>query len=218
MKKIFCCLFFACYVISASSQQVYLITGKVLSSFDYKDSEGNTPGDMKGTSQNSLGLGVRTSIFKSAWNISFEAANDKFGATCSDQLLGNYSEWDVSYLGLNLGIDYEFFKPNMFKNEREGFSFYLKGIFATDLLLNGKQRLNNQVFDLAGVEEFDKPVLFLKGGSGVRYYITRNYVAFAQYMFGRSILPGNYNKQEKLNFITHSVSLGFSVSLFSRGN
>ncbi len=55
------------------------------------------------------------SIMKSAWHLSFGVSNDKYGATSSDQVLGNYSEWDVSYLGVNLGVDYEFFKPPMYK-------------------------------------------------------------------------------------------------------
>ncbi len=106
-----------------------------------------------------------------------------------------------------------FLNPQCTNAERNGFSFYLKGIIATDFLINGKQRLNNQVFDLTGVEEFDKPVFFLKGGTGVNYYITRSYVAYVQYMFGRSILFGNYNGQEELHYIVHSVSIGFSISL-----
>jgi hypothetical protein len=214
MKKIFVCLLFVSFMLTVNGQQVYLETGMVISSFVYKNSSGNSLDNLKGTYRNSLGLGVRMPVMKSAWHISLEASNNKYGATTSDQILGNYSEWDVSYLGVNLGVDYEFFKPPMINIDRQGFSFYLKGVFATEFLINGKQKLNSQVFDLSGEEEFDKPVFFLKGGIGFNYYITRTYVAFAQYMFGRSLLFGNYSGQEKLNYVTHCFTLGFSIDLF----
>lgn len=213
MKKIFCFFLLTCLLSTANGQQIYLETGKVLSSFDYKNSAGAPLGDLKGTSQNSLGLGFRMPVLQSAFHVSLGVSNDKFGATSTDPALGNYSEWNVSYIGVNLGVDYEFLKPPVVSNDRQGFSFFVKGICATDFLINGKQRLNNMVFNLSGVEEFDKPVYFLKGGVGVYYYITRSYIAFSQYMFGRSILLGNYSGQEQLHYVTHTITVGFSVNL-----
>jgi hypothetical protein len=213
MRRFFGCLIFAFFMLTLSSQQVYLRTGKVISSFDYKNSEGNRLSDLSGSFLNSLGLGSRIPVMKSPCNISFEISNDKFGASCSDTLLGNYSEWDVSFLDLNLGVDYEFLRPLYNRNDPKGFSFCLKAAFATDFLIKGKQRLNNQVYDLSGVEEFDKPVFLVKGGVCVNYYITRSYVAFVQYMYGRSFLIGNYTGQEQLRYSTHSISLGFAVNL-----
>jgi len=213
MRKLVYCMLFACAALTLNGQQVYLRTGKVISSFDYKNSEGNEISDLSGSFLNSLGLGARMSVFKSPCNISFEISNDKFAASRSDTLLGNFSEWDVSFLDLNLGVDYEFLRPLYNKNEPEGFSFCLKAIFATDFLIKGKQRLNNQVYDLTGVEEFDKPVFLVKGGVTFNYYISRSYVVFAQYLYGRSFLIGNYSGQEQLRFTTHSISLGFALNL-----
>lgn len=213
MRKFFGCLLFACFTLTLSSQQVYIKTGKVISSFDYKNSSGDPLTDLEGAFLNSVGLGARVSIMESPFNVSFEIANDKFGATSSDTLLGNYSEWDVSFLDLNLGLDYEFFRPLYNKNDPEGFSFCIKAIFATDILIKGKQKLNSQVYDLTGVEEFDKPVLLAKGGICLNYYINRSYVVFAQYLYGRSFLYGNYTGQEQLRYTTHSICLGFAVNL-----
>lgn len=209
MKKILGCLLFLSSMLTAAGQQLFLETGMLISSFDYKDSNGNSPGNLKGTYQGNLGLGGRMAVMQSPWHVSLLISNNKYGASCSDQTLGNYSEWYVSYLSLNLGVDYEFFKPPVQNADRKGFSFYLKGIFATEFFINGKQNLNSQVFDLAGVEEFDKPVYFLKAGTGVNYYLTRSYIVFAEYIFGRSILFGNYDGQEQLHYMTHCVSIGF---------
>ena len=209
-------MLFPFIMLTVSGQQLYMETGKVLSFFDYKNSEGNSPGDLKGSNQSSFGLGFRKSVMRSPWHLSFGLATSKYGATSSDEELGNYSEWEGTYLGPNLGVDYEFFKPVMNPVEINRYSFCLRGAVAADFLINGKQRLNDQVFDLNGVEEFDKPVFFLKGGTRFNCYITKNYVLYAQYMFGRSFLFGNYNGQEQLRYLTHNVSLGFSAILFYR--
>lgn len=218
MRKLFGFLMFTFFILTVNAQQLYLKTGKVLSSFDYNNSEGKKLSDLEGSFLNSLGIGGRMPLLQSAFHLSVEISNDKYAASSSDPVLGNYSEWDVSFLDLNLGVDYEFLKPKYYQNDREGFSFYIKGIVASDFLIKGKQRLNNQVFDLTGVEEFDKPVFLLKGGVGVNYYITRSYVASAQYTYGRSILFGNYEGQEKLRFKTHSISIVFSVNLWYKKN
>jgi hypothetical protein len=215
MKKIFSCLLLLLLTVSLSGQQLYLEAGKVISSFDYKDSQGDKPEDLKGTIQGSIGLGYRFALMNSAWHLSFEISNNNYGATASDQTLGNYSEWDVSYLGLYASVDYEFYKPEIYNADRQGFSFYLKGIIATEFLLSGKQKMNSQVYDLKGVEEFDQPVYFLKAGTGLNYYITRNNVVFVQYIFGRSILFGDQSGQEELHYNTHTLSIGFAIRLFS---
>jgi hypothetical protein len=81
-------------------------------------------------------------------------------------------------------------------------------------LINGTRILNSQASDLHDVEEFDKPVYFLRGGIGGNYYISRTFIVYAQYMFGRSILIGNYAGQEQLRFISHTVSIGLAINLY----
>jgi hypothetical protein len=213
MKKFLISLFLASFVYAADSQQIFLETGMVISSFDYKTSDGSKLENLKGSGKGCFGLGIRMPVMKSQWNALIEVSDNKYGATSSDPELGNFSEWDVSYLGINLGADYEFFKPKMINIERNGLSFYIRGLIATEFLLSGKQKLNSQVYDLSGEEEFDKPTFFVKGGIGGNYYLTRNYIVFAQYIFGRSILFGNYSGQEKLNYTTHAISLGITVDL-----
>lgn len=214
MKKIFSCLLITLSILTASSQIVFLETGKVLASFDYKNSEGNTLADLSGSNENNILLGARMALFQSSLHLSLAGEYNKFGATFSDPVLGNYIEWEAAYMGANLGIDYEFFKPSANLNQQVGFSFYIKSSIAADFLINGSRVLNSQAFDLADTEEFDKPVYFLRGGVGGNYYISRTFIIYAQYMFGRSMLFGNYVDQEKLRFITHNISIGLGINLF----
>ena len=214
MKIIFTWLILTVFVITAGGQIIYLEAGKVLSSFDYKNSDGNSLDNLSGSNESNIVLGARISLFRSAFHLSVAGEYNKYGATHSDPLLGNYIVWDAAYMGPYLGIDYEFFKPSGNRNEEVGFSFYLKSAFAVDFLINGMRVLNSQAFDLHGVEEFDKPVYFLRGGIGGNYYISRTFIVYAQYMFGRSILIGNYAGQEQLKFISHTASIGLAINLY----
>jgi hypothetical protein len=216
MKKIFGCFLLVISMMAASGQIIYVETGKMISSFRYKDSNGNSLDDLKGSNQNNLGLGLRMPMFQSNFHISGGASYNRYGSKGSDPVLGNYYEWDVTYLGANLGFDYEFFKPESNYTEQHGFSFCLKISTAAEFLLNGTQNLNNQLYDLKGVEEFDKPLYFVRGGVSVNYYISRTYVVFAEYMGGTSFLIGDYNNKEQLRFVTHNISVGFAINLFYR--
>lgn len=214
MKKIFGSILFMLYIFTANSQIIFLETGKAITSFDYKNSAGYTLDNLSGPIQNNLGVGVRMPINNSALHISFEGTYNTYDIKGSDPTLGNYYEWNVEYIGADLGLDYEFFKPGRVNhNVQDGFSFYIKGIIAADFLVNGVQILNNQVFDLSDKEEFDKPIYFMKGSIGLNYYISPTYIVFLQYMYSRSFLIGNYDNKEQLRFINHTINLGFSVNL-----
>jgi hypothetical protein len=214
MQKLLCCFLFSIVVLAASSQTVYVETGKILSSFNYKNSHGNALSNLKGSNQNNLGLGFRKPINQSNFHYSFGLAYNKYGAMGSDPILGNYYEWGVTYLGVNAGLDYEFFKPLLGFTEQHGFSFHIKTSIASEFLLDGTQNLNDQIYDLQGQEEFDKPFYFVRGGIGINYYLSRTYVLFAEYMGGTSVLIGNYSNKEQLRIITQNFSIGFSINLF----
>lgn len=213
MKKIFVGFLFSLFVLTASGQLFYAETGKLVSTFDYKNSDGNSLGKLTGSTQNNMGLGFRMSLFHTAWHVSTGLAYNRYAAKGSDPVLGNYYEWEVAYMGAHVGLDYEFFRPKVTQNEQHGFSFYVRGAFATEFLVKGTEQINNQIYDLIGKEEFDKPVYHLKAGIGVNYYISKKFIVFGQYMGGKSVLIGNYKDQEQLRFITHNVSIGLAISL-----
>lgn len=199
-------------MLTTNGQIVYLETGKIFSSFHYKNSSGRSLDNLTGSNQNNLGFGIQFPINKSRYQFTCGFAYNRYGAKGSDPILGNYYEWDVSCLGIKAEIGYEFFRPEMAYNEMHGFSFYPKLSIATEFLINGTQNLNDQVYDLKGVEEFDKPFYFLRGGLGVNYYISKTFIVFLEYMGGTNILIGDYNGKEQLRIRTHNISIGISVN------
>jgi hypothetical protein len=218
MKKILSCFLIIMCMLPVGSQIIYMETGKMISSFRYKDSKGQKLENLKGSNQNNLGLGLRLPIKQSSFHFLCGGAYNRYGAMGSNPVLGNYYEWDVTYFGANAGFEYEFFEPTYRSNNRIGFSFHIKTSFAAEFLLNGTQNLNNQIYDLAGKEEFDRPLYFIRGGVGVNYYISKIYAVFVEYMGGTSFLIGDYKNQEQLRLITHNVSVGLSINLFFQKN
>ena len=214
MKSICYLLLLFFFLLPMQGQIIHVETGKTISNFLYEDSNGNELKNMEGSNQNSLGIGVRKSIKHSRYHISLGATYNRYGAEGSDNTLGNYYAYDVSYLGVTLAFDCEFLQPEINYNEQHGFSFYPKISVASEFLLNGWQNLNNEIYNLRGVEEFDQPLYFVRGGFGVNYYISKKIILFSEYLLGQSILIGNYQNEEELRIRRHNISIGVALNLF----
>jgi len=215
MKKALLFWFLILIASMANSQMLFFSVGKTISSFNYKNSEGETLDNLQGSNQSGLAIGYRQSIMRTPFHISASANYNNYGAKGSDKTLGNYYEWDLAYLGVNLGVDYEFFRPPLNRNEQHGFSVYVRALVASEFMLQGTQVFNNQINDLKGIEEFDKPFYFIRGGLGANYYISKTFILFAEYMGGTSFLVGNYENQEQLKLITHNINIGLSINLIN---
>ena len=201
------------WFIPAKGQQLYMEFGRVLSSFDYEDSEGHSLNNLTGASNNWMAVGYRAPIAQKKWFLLGGVSYARYGAKGSDPALDNYYSWDVSYLGANGGVEYEFFKQQNFFTDQDGFSFYTRVAIATEFLLQGTQVVNNQVYNLVGEEQFDKPVFFARGGVGANYCVSRKLAVFLQYMGGKSFLIfGGSDDKEKLQYVTHSFSFGLLLS------
>lgn len=197
------------------AQQISISYGRLFSSFDYRDSEGNSLAGLSGTSNNALSFGYRSALTSGKWYFNSGLSLNRYGARGSDPVQGNYYEWDVSYLGANVGIDFEFFGQQNFFANQDGFYFYVKGAISTEFMFQGTQRINSQLYDLKRVEQFDKPVFFLRGGVGANYCVSRRLVVFLQYMVGKSFLifGTSSGDNEKLRYNSHEVGFGLLLNL-----
>lgn len=198
---------------------VSLEYGRVISSFDYKNSDGKKLTNLQGSINNHLDLGWKMHFKTSKLYLLSGLSYNKYGAKGSDQALGNYYDWEVNYIGIRAGIGYEFLKTKSFFNfpyvsGYPGITFSIQASVASDFLVKGTQKINNQVYDLIGVEQFDTPFLFAFGGIGINYYPTKEISIYLQYNGGKGFsIFSDSNDQEKLNYITHVISLGIAISL-----
>jgi hypothetical protein len=125
-----------------------------MSSFDYKNSQGNRLENLQSTAHSFMAIGYRNQLFTKNLHLSLGTSYAGYGAIGSDDTVGNYMEWDVNYLEFNAGLDYELFK---IKNTK----FYIKGTPSVEFLLQGTQTLNNMV-----IESNSKPELINIDKSG----------------------------------------------------
>lgn len=220
MKKLFYLITLSFLSVSLHAQQFNFEFGKTISKFDYKNSEGLRLENLNGNTENHLALGFKQPIKRSDFYYLAGLFYNKYGAISSDYNAGNYYKWEVNYLGFNIGFGYEFLKLDYQRNYRnvnseEAFTFYIQLNTGAEMLVQGNQTINNQVINLKGVEQFDKPLILGLGSIGVNYYATRTVFVFAQYTGGKSfsVFKSNSGDTEKLNFITHTISLGIGINL-----
>ena len=204
MRKILFVSLLILSVATLKSQQLYFDAGKTISSFVYKNSQGNSLENLQATNHVFMDLGYRMNVFIKNLYLDLGGNYNSYGATGSDRVLDNYFEWDVSYLGAGFGLDYEVFKPG-------NFIFFVKGSASSEFLIQGTQTLNNQVYKLPGEEDFKSPLYFLRAGLGVQYEISEKLTFFTQYIYGRS---GSFkNVQGDLKIRAHNFGFGLFINI-----
>lgn len=178
--------------------------GKTASSFDFKNSQGESLENLQPSNHSFISLGYRRTIFTKNLFLNLNGNYSNYGSIGSDRALDNFFEWDVNYLGLSSGLDYEVFKAG-------DFTFFIKGSGAVEFLIQGTQTLNNQVFNLSGEEDFKDPIYFFRAGAGAQFKISEKLSAFAQYTYGKS---GAFKKIEgNLKIEAHNFGVGFLIKI-----
>lgn len=185
------------------SQEILMETGVAFTSFDFKNSQGEELDNLQPTTNSFISLGYRQNVLKEVLHIVGGFNFNKYGAVGSDDSINLFYEWETSYLGIYLGLDVKVFST-------EKVSFYLRGTTSSEFLLQGTQTLNNQVFDLKGVEEFDSNTFFFRGGAIIEYTVSDNLSIFTQYKYGQSTENGN---TQKLKYKSSEIGLGLVVKL-----
>lgn len=210
MKKNILVLFFF-LATTAFSQQIYMEAGKTISSFDYKNSQGERLDNLQGTSNSFMSVGYRSKSLVEKANILFGVSYVGYGAVGSDDSVGNYMEWDINYLEFNTGLDYE-----LFKIKRS--TFYLKGTTAIGFLAQGIQIINNRVINLKNEDDFDKIIFDFRGGFGFLQSISSNLSFYVQYMHGKSLMLKTgttvTSDNEVLRYVNDKVSFGLLIDIY----
>jgi hypothetical protein len=204
MKKITSLLMLLGTMTIASSQQLYLEGGKTISSFDYKNSQGNKLENLQSIGNTFMAMGYRDQFLIKNLNASIGVSHAGYGAIGSDDSVGNFMEWDVNYLGFNAGLDYELIRV---KNAK----FYVKGSVSTEFFLQGHQTLNNKVIDLKSNEDFDKTLFDFKAGFGLSHPISESLSFYAQYIQGKTFDSASGN--EKLRIKNNNISFGLLIDI-----
>ncbi len=201
-------LFFLFSFSLTQSQQLYFEVNKTSSRFEYKNSQGNELTNILPKTNNNMALGMRFQGVKDKLSITAGATYNSYGAVGSDPILDNRYEWDVTYVGVNVGLDYKLFELRELK-------FSLKGTIGSEFLIQGSQTLNNQVYNLVKEKEFNQSFFMVNGGIALQYSINDRASIYGQYMVGKSFTAFQENTidSEELNFFAHGFGIGIILKL-----
>jgi hypothetical protein len=200
----------------SNAQQVRLQAGRNLAFFDYTNSEGEKLAALESNSNIAFSAAWRTLNPNSRFHFSGGLSYNRYSSRGSDPILGNYFDWNADYLGLDLSADFEIIRQTLFYGIHEQYlTICIKAIVSPEVLVQGTQTLNNQVINLKGVEQFDRPFLFVRGALNINYSIKKTWGIYAEYSGGRSLLTIGENKdpEEILLFNVHALYAGIFFKL-----
>ena len=196
------------------SQSLSFEIGEAISSFDYRNSSGNSI-ELQPVAKTYLGLGYHQELGK---HIKFISAlnYNHFGATGNKRIINNdfAIEWDLHFLAASLGANM-FWKKNFL-------TIYSELSFSYEYLVVGNQFVNEVKYNLINQEEFNNQFFFYKGAIGASYELTRTTDLFIQYTYGRSLPLRDKTplSNEKLIIQAHKIGIGMliDIAFFKRGS
>jgi len=204
MKKITLVLLLLAVTSITTAQQLYVEGGKTSSSFDYKNSQGNSLNNLQATTNSYMEVGYRTQLLTKNLHLNLGATYAGYGALGSDDVVENYMEWDVNYAGLNVGLDYKVF------NIKKA-SVYLKTGMSAAFFVQGTQTLNNSVMDLKNNDDFDTTLVAMQIGAGFSHPISEDLSFYVQYMYGKSLDMASGDAELKI--ASSNVGFGLLINI-----
>ena len=217
MKKgIFFFIISTIITLNSYAQQLRIQSGRNLCIFDYKNSKGERLNNLQNKIDFAFSASYRTLGINKRIHFSGGFSFNRYRAVGSDTILNNYYKWQTNYLGIDLAGDVDIVKQKIsFGIHERNFTVNLKTDVSTEFLISGTQTLNNKTISLIGIEEFNRPFLFVRGGISVNYYVNNDIGLYAEYMGGKSVLVIDKDKNdlESLKLITNTIYIGIAFTL-----
>lgn len=183
------------------SQEIYLQMGKNFTTYDYKNSLGNSNSNIKSSSGSTYELGYENT-FKNKFTYSGALTWNQYNAKGANGV--SLYAWNTNYFGLQNAIAYTLLKT---RNELE---IKIKAGVATSIITHGQQLLNNDYFDLKNHEEFRGVLIQPLIGMQLKYTVADFLKLSLNYTFSKSLPKTGL---ESLSFKTNQVQLGLHFPL-----
>lgn len=203
MNRFLLILLLSLFATDVNAQQLYGEIGRISTTFDYTDSDGEGVDNLFPSNNFSYHIGYRL-LLAPRFNVNGGLAYNRYGMSGSDPAYDNYYNWDAQYLGMAVNVDYDFLR-------KKRLVFFARASIEPQFFLKGTQTINRQVFSLKGVEQFDKPFIFLYGSIGANYCIDDRVAVSARYALGKGSPFGKSEDNEVLKLNTSLISIGLIV-------
>lgn len=186
-----------------SSQELFLVSGKNLTSYDYKSANGASDFNLKSKTGSYYELGYEH-IFNKKISYIASITLNQFNSFSTNEVK-SYS-WNTNYLGIQNAAAYTLFKT---ENEIE---LKLKAGVNIATIIDGKEQINGVIYDVKTEPEFSGIFFQPLIGLDLRYVIT-DYVTLSMgYNFSKAF-KFSHTTDEKLSFTNNQVQLGIHFPL-----
>ncbi len=182
------------------AQQLMSEIGRVNTTFLYTNSDNEALENLYSETDFSYALGYRMTLSESIY-LRAGLVFNRYNNQGSDPVYDNLYEWKTSYAGLQISPEYQFLN-------RKKIRVLAIGSIEPQFFIKGTQTINKQIFDLKGIEQFDKPFLFWKGGLSANYCLDEKVVLSLRYMLGKGNPLGKSADDETLKLKTSTFSIG----------
>ena len=214
MKRLIIIIFLGCSSF-LFSQNIFLNTGVNLTTYDYKNSSGGSSENVLSSNGMfyELGYSVPLDFSKRSrgWGrysrMQFETSftlND-YNATGGNSL-DNY-DWNSQYAGLRTGVEYMVFPNNTV-------TLSVEGSFGFETLLNGKQKIGGETFNLKDSEEFNGLFITPKFGLNAVYNVTEDVGLSGGLHFSKALSMKGESRNETLQFNNTHFSFGITIQAY----
>ena len=203
MKHFLSCMLIVLALNFTYSQEAYFSMGRNFTTYDYTNSDGNSNDNIEGSSGAAYELGY---VFSLGDKLGLAAGLtlNEFNATGGNQV-NNYS-WETNYLGVQGIAKYAVL------DNRSGFGLNVNAGVNFNHIVNGKQKINGQTFDLTNNDEFKglfvQPII----GLDAKYQISETFALGLGYHYSKNFGLTNSTPQ-KLNFNNSQLQFNLVMSL-----
>ncbi len=193
-------------IATLNAQELFIEGGKSITSFSFKDVLFDELDNLRSTNHNYIDLGYRGKLFGEQVQFIGGLGLHTYGSIGSDNTLNNYFEWETTYASIQGGIDIKVIQA-------KSFSFHVRATVAPEFLMQGTRILNNEVLDIKGREDFDTPIIFLRGAASFEYKVNPSIAAFLQYRYGQGTQLNKSESGGELTYFSQDFGLGLIFSL-----
>lgn len=179
------------------SQEIYLLTGKNYTQYDYKSDTAAAP-SLQAGSGNFYEIGYSMNLNNDKLKYAIGLALNEYNAL-GGSVANSYS-WNTQYLGVQNTFSLAFVKVR-------GFEGSANAGLGLSTLIYGKQNINGQYLDLSSQKEFSGIWMAPKLGIQASYNVDNDIYLSLGYAYSKSLNLSN-STEEKLSFNTNQIQFG----------
>ena len=199
---------------SLSSQSAFFNTGLNTTSYDYKNSKGESNSNVHSSNGNFYEIGYsfpleiseRSKTFGRYSRLHFKTGLtlNQYNAT-GGNTIDNY-EWDSQYLGLRSDLEYYILGADLL-------ALSVDGGIGFEFLLNGKQKIGGNTYDLKDSDEFNGLYFTPRIGLNLSVNITNEVALIGGYNFSKAI-SSSKSGNESVSFNNNQLRFGIIIQTY----